>query len=340
MKRILVVGGGLIGARHVQTVRTHPECHLVGLVDPEPSVMPNDGAPRYANMDDVTDEVDGVILATPTDLHAMQGAHAAARGWHMLVEKPVAVDVPSAQRLADSVARAGVGSLVGHHRRYHASVRQLKHLLDRGEIGTPVGASLIWAMRKPDSYFNANWRTRAGSPVMINLVHEIDLLRFLFGEIAETTALRGAGLRSDTRVEAGAIALAFASGSTATISFADTTPSPWGFEAGTGENPNIGATHQDMLWIMGTRGAVSFPSLTLWAGTDWGTPAARRRITRATNDKPPLDAQLDHFVEVIDGAAPLIDVADATRTLEIALKIEDQLARQTIGGHRVESAIA
>jgi hypothetical protein len=45
------------------------------------------------------------------------------------------------------------------------------------------------------------------------------------------------------------------------------------------------------------------------------------------NTKPPLDAQLDHFVKVMDGEQPLIDVADATRTLEIALQIETQLTQ-------------
>jgi predicted dehydrogenase len=340
VKRILVVGGGLIGARHVQAVRAHPDTSLVGLVDPDPLVMEGDPVPRFADMSDVTEPADGVIIATPTALHAEQGIYAAERGWHMLVEKPVAGDLASAESLSASITYAGVGSLVGHHRRYHASVQQLQGLVAEGEIGTPVCASLIWAMRKPDAYFKGNWRTRDGSPVMINLVHDIDILRFVLGEIVAVTALRGAGQRGDMRIESGAVALAFASGATGTISFADTTPSPWGFEAATGENPNIGTTEQDMLWISGTRGAISFPSMTLWAGTDWGTPAARRRIKRAENIKPPLDAQLNHFIEVMDGAPPLIDVADATRTLAIALQIETQLAAQKTGGDHARSAFA
>ena len=340
MKRVLVVGGGLIGARHVQAVRAHPHCELTGLVDPDPKVLPHDPAPRYAHMSEVSEQVDGVILATPTDLHASHGEEAARRGWHILVEKPVAESLSAAKRLAQAVAQAGVGSLVGHHRRYHASVQQLKDLIGTGEIGIPITASLLWAMRKPDSYFVGNWRTQSGSPVMINLVHDIDILRFVLGEVSAVAALRGAGQRSASRIESGAVALAFDKGATATISFADTAPSPWGFEAGTGENPNIGMTGQDMLWISGTKGAISFPSLTLWAGTDWGTPATRRQMIRRENKKEPLDAQLDHFLDVMDGAPPLIDVADATRTLEIALQIEDQLAEQTTGGMHARSALA
>lgn len=340
MKRILVVGGGLIGARHLRAVQAHASCHLVGLVDPDPDILADSEIPCFSDMSEVTASVDGVILATPTHLHGPQGEYAARRGWHMLIEKPVAGDLAAARAVSHAIAQAGVGSLVGHHRRYHTRVRQLKTLIADGGIGTPVAATLIWAMRKPDAYFSGNWRTAGGSPVMINLVHDIDLLRFVIGEIASTTALRGAGLRGADRIESGAIALAFENGAIGTISFADTTPSPWGFEAGTGENPNIGTTGQDMMWIMGSKGAVSFPSMTLWGGVDWGTPARPQPLPSVENDVIPLDAQLAHFLEVMDGATPLIDVADATLTLEIALRIEADLTSQSAGGAHVRSALA
>ena len=339
VKRILVVGGGLIGARHVAAVLAHPECTLVGLVDPNPLVMADSDVARFADMSEVTMPVDGAILATPTHLHAEQGAYAASRGWHLLIEKPVAGNLTGAHALRKAVASAGVGSLVGHHRRYHASVQQLKSLMASGDIGVPVACSLIWAMRKPDAYFQGNWRTAGGSPVMINLVHDIDILRFVMGEIVAVSALRGTGQRGADRIESGAVALAFESGATGTISFADTTPSPWGFEAGTGENPNIGTTGQDMMWIMGTKGAVSFPSMTVWSGTDWATPAQIEPVLRAENTQEPLDAQLSHFIDVMSGAPPLIDVADATRTLDIALQIETQLSATTTGASHARSAL-
>lgn len=327
MKRILVLGGGLIGIRHVAAVKAHPDCTLVGLVDPDPSIQTD--APRFSSIEDVRDPVDGVIIATPTHLHSTHGIAAAKRGWHMLIEKPVAGSLQDALALQSELQGIGIRSLVGHHRRYHAPVQQLKASLAEGLIGTVVNVSLLWAMRKPDTYFEGNWRTAGGSPVMINLVHDIDLLRFVIGEIVQTTALRGASLRGSNRIESGAIALAFENGATGTISFADTAPSPWGFEAGTGENPNIGTTGQDMMWITGTKGAISFPSMRLWNGTEWGSPARPVPFDAARNAKSPLDAQLDHFIAVMEGATPLIDVADATRTLAIARQIEEQLDRET-----------
>jgi predicted dehydrogenase len=324
VKRILVVGGGLIGIRHVEAVRAHEACEYAGLVDPDPSLK-LDG-PRYGAMAEVDATVDGVIIATPTHLHKAHGIEAADRGWHMLIEKPVAGTHDDAKALAARLEGTNLGSLVGHHRRYHASIQQLKALIADGAIGTVVNASLIWAMRKPDDYFEGNWRAAGGSPVMINLVHDIDVLRFCLGEIAQVAALRGASLRGTDRIESGAVVLAFESGATGTISFADTAPSPWGFEAGTGENPNIGTTGQDMMWITGTNGAISFPSMTLWHGREWGHAAQKVNLIKAQSPKAPLDAQLEHFIDVIDGAPPLIDVADATRTLAIAEAIETQLS--------------
>jgi len=247
----------------------------------------------------------------------------------MLIEKPVAGDLEQARELAKVLQDRKIASLVGHHRRYHRVVQQLKSCLASGQIGDVVTVQVIWAMRKPDAYFQGNWRTQDGSPVMINLVHDIDILRFAIGEIVQTTALRGRSQRGAARVETGVIALGFETGAVGTLAFSDVTPSPWGFEAGTGENPNIGATHQDMMWITGTKGALSFPSMTLWQGEDWGQAATKISASAEKNVKAPLDAQLDHFVRVIDGAEPMIDVADATKTLEVAVRLESELAEQS-----------
>ena len=326
MRRIAVIGGGLIGRRHAAAVAAHPGCALAAVVDPDPAVVPPPGVPRVDVPDAVPSAVDGVIVATPTALHAAHGIDAARRGWHLLVEKPVAADLAGALALADAVEAAGVRALVGHHRRHHPRVRRLRALVRDGAIGTPVTATAIWAMRKPDAYFAGTWRADSGSPVLINLVHDVDVLRFVLGEVEAVTGLPGASLRGAGRTESGAVALRFASGATAAISFADTAPSPWGFEAGTGENPNIGATGQDMLWIAGTEGGVAFPSLTVWRGRDWGEAAHIASGPEAVDGPAPLEAQLDHFLAVMDGAEPVVGIADAARTLDVTLRIEAAMA--------------
>jgi predicted dehydrogenase len=69
--------------------------------------------------------------------------------------------------------------------------------------------------------------------------------------------------------------------------------------------------------------------MTLWRGKDWGTAAQKNQLTRPEQQRAPLEAQLDHFLDVIEGAPPLIDVEDAARTLEITSWIEQGLKART-----------
>ena len=173
MKRVLVIGNGLIGARHATLVQQHPDCTLIGVVEPNTDLHRDADVRYFNNLAEVTADVDGAIIATPTHLHSGHGIDAAQRGWDILIEKPVTATLQEATQLAQAVQKSGVASLVGHHRRYHHSVQHLKKMVGNGEIGTPITATMIWAMRKPDAYFEENWRTKSGSPVMINLVHDI-----------------------------------------------------------------------------------------------------------------------------------------------------------------------
>ena len=222
-----VIGAGSIGARHARLIAETEGCALAAIIDPDPMARALFDAPGFTAIDDVDTPLDGVIIATPTDLHASNGEAAAARGWHMLIEKPVTGTLAEADRLQMAADAANVRTLVGHHRRHHTSVQRLRALVAEGAIGRPVLANMMWAVKKPEGYFDAPWRRGAGgSPVMINLVHDIDILRFVLGEIVEVTAVGGQPVRGETRVESGVATLRFASGCIAACVFADTTPSP------------------------------------------------------------------------------------------------------------------
>ncbi|MGC6537189.1 MAG: Gfo/Idh/MocA family protein [Candidatus Puniceispirillaceae bacterium] len=328
MAQLLVMGSGLIGRRHISAIQQSDFCHLAGVIEPDDSRHDDNTIRYFKDLDDVDVPADGVIIATPTGLHFENAKQAASRGLHMLIEKPVTATPDEADRLTALLAPTNLHCLVGHHRRYHPSVQQLRQWVKDGEIGDVITSSLIWAMRKPDAYFADNWRASDGSPVMINLIHDIDLLRFVMGEIIDITGFASSHHRQALRVESGAVAMRFASGACATISFADSALSPWGFEAGTNENPHIGATFQDMWWLTGTSGSISFPSLTRWCGADdWSQPV---KATSFDVDKTvPLDAQLSHFVDVINGKTePMITVGDAAESLRATYQLQALLAAQ------------
>ena len=315
--RLLVAGAGLIGARHIAHIRAHKDMTLTGVIDPVAK-----GA-DFACIEDVTADADGIIIASPTQTHRPILEHAAGRGWHALVEKPLATELAEIDAMIAAARDCNIALMVGHHRRFHPRVQALKAIVESGEIGQPVLASAIWSVKKPDDYFDVHWRKGVeGAPVRMNVSHEIDLLRFLFGDVSQVVAVGANNVRRAPRVESGAVALGCERGGCATVAFADTAPSVWGFEHATGENPNIATTRQDSLRITGTKGAVAFPSLRVWTGAaDWSEAPAMR--VADAEDGVPLVQQLEHFADVIAGrATPLNDGKSGRRTHEITLEIE------------------
>ncbi len=322
MIRIAILGTGLIGARHVITALAHPGITVAATVDPARPGHP--GIPHSATLDDVTEQIDAAIIATPTATHAQLGAICAKRGWAVLVEKPIAGTEKDAESLIAACHTAGVPLMVGHHRRQHANIAKARDILHSGAIGTPVGVSAIWAVKKTVDYFKTEWRAAEdGSPIFINLVHDIDLLQYLLGPITELAPILSSAIRSGATEDTGAVALRFANGTLGTILFSDSAPSPWSFEAATSENPNIAGGGDDCYRFIGTEGALAYPSLTLWGdAADWSKRLTQSRETASATD--PLHAQLDHLIDVVtNGATPICSGADGLATLRIARAIKE-----------------
>ena len=162
---------------------------------------------------------------------------------------------------------------------------------------------------------------------MINLMHDVDVLRFLFGNICNVNALGTGHIRQAGRVESSGILLTFTSGVTAAVNFTDTAPRPWGFEAGTGENLDIATTGDDIMCITVKKGGISFPSMTKWdVVADWSKLLKPHSLPYKITE--PLNEQLDHSIDLLERkVSPLIFVFEATKTLDITLQIKALLAQ-------------
>ena len=327
-----VIGAGLIGRKHLAKIAAHPDFDLVGIADvnAEQVAAGNPGARVFADYRRMLDEArpDGVIIASPNQLHAENGVACARRGIHLLIEKPVTDTLESASTLIAEIRKAGIRSLVGHHRRHHRQVATLRALLGEGRIGNLVGVSAIWAAYKPDPYFEAAaWRTQAGGgPVLINLIHEIDFLRFAVGEIAAVGAILSNRQRGFAVEDTAGILIEFENGAIGTFLLTDSAVSPWTTEQGVGESPEFPFSGESSYRLVGSRGALEFPDLVVWtqAGGEpnWNLPAQAQRINAPTID--PYVAQLDHFRDVIRGAAPSVQpVEDGARTLLATLAVNE-----------------
>jgi predicted dehydrogenase len=329
-----VIGAGLIGRKHLKKIAEHADFTLAGIADVnvEATTAQNPGARVFADYRALLDEAkpDAVIIASPNQLHAENGIECARRGIHILIEKPVTDTLDAAARLIGEVNRSGIKSLVGHHRRHHQQVRLLRSLLGERRIGDLVGVSAIWATHKPDAYFAAApWRTQpGGGPILINLIHEIDFLRFTVGEITAISAV--ATNRRHAAVEDAATALLqFDNGALGSFFVSDSAVSPWTTEQGVGEAVEFPFSGESSYRFMGRKGALEFPNLVHWSqaggAQDWNQPIQAQRLHGTTID--PYVAQLDHFRDVIRGVTPSLQtVEDGARTLIATLAVTEAAA--------------
>jgi predicted dehydrogenase len=329
--RLAVSGAGLIGRRHADLIHAHGQCELVAIAEPTPAAAEaaaERGAAVYPSLDLLLAAVrpDGVIVATPNELHVPQALACIAAGVPVLVEKPVADRLDEALRLVQGAAGSGVPVLVGHHRRHSPVIDAAARVLDSGRLGRLVAVQASAVFAKPASYFTEGpWRAlRGGGPILINLVHEVDVLRTLLGEIAEVQAMASSSARGFEVEDTAAVALRFANGVLGSLLLSDCGASPRSWEQTSGEDPRYDAhPEQSCCMLVGTHGSLLLPTLELYthAGEpSWHAPLRAERLPRAPGD--PLLRQLDHFCAVVRReAAPCCDLASATRTLQATLAI-------------------
>jgi predicted dehydrogenase len=145
----------------------------------------------------------------------------------------------NSSKIQTSVDRqAGVPLLTGHHRWHNPMFQCAKAEIDSGRLGQIVSVHGMFWLIKPDDYFDVAWRREKGAgPVFLNLIHDVDLLRYLCGDVVAVQAAQSNRLRGNAVEETAVIILHFASGSLGTVNVSDTIQSPWSWEFTAGENP-------------------------------------------------------------------------------------------------------
>ncbi|KAK5412396.1 hypothetical protein LTR06_005366 [Exophiala xenobiotica] len=311
--KIAVIGAGLIGPRHAQTVSNDPNAVLAAIVDPMqagaelPSKLKVPYYRTIAQLLESADKPDGAIICTPNHTHVAVGLQLARGGVNILVEKPISTDIKSGQELVRTAEELGVKVLVGHHRRFNSYMRAAKWALDAGKIGDPIAINGIWATYKPIDYFDppAEWRrTKTGGVILINLIHEVDLLHYLLGPITKVYAEPIPHRRGFDADEGAAITFRFKSGAVGSFLLSDNVPSPHNFEAGTGENPLIPRAGKDFYRLFGSEGTLSVPDMSITSYRDSSAKSWLAPMTSEVVDldvKTPFELQLAHFVRVIKG---------------------------------------
>ncbi|MGQ3070218.1 MAG: Gfo/Idh/MocA family protein [Ferrovibrionaceae bacterium] len=326
--KLAVVGAGLIGRRHAEIIAGLPGATLAAIVDPAPEAevfASSLGAAWFADLAPLLDAgVDGVVIATPNRLHAEGAIACLARRLPVLVEKPVADTAEAAARIAR--AAGATPTLVGHHRRHSASLKAARAAIAEGRVGAVTAVTALSHLLKPDDYFDVAWRRQpGGGPILINLIHVVDDLRYLCGEIVAVQAMASSATRGFAVEDTAVVTLRFASGALGTLGVSDVAAGPWSWELTSGENPFYPRQDGDCYLVAGRDGALAVPTLDLWrydGPPHWGTPMTRTRLPAPAVD--PLIQQMRHFRDVVRGEAePLVTVADAARSLVVVEAIAE-----------------
>lgn len=336
--KLAVVGAGLIGRRHAQHIAAIPGLALSAVVDPSPvgeALAAELGTRWFRDFAGMlaAERPEGVVIATPNKLHLANGLEAAAAGIPAIVEKPLADSVAAAQELVEAFEKGGLPLLVGHHRRYNPMIAKAKQIVEEGRLGQILTVHGSFWLMKPDDYFDVAWRREKGAgPVYMNFAHDVDLFRYLCGEVVSVQAQESNIVRGNAVEETAVIILRFANGALGTVNVSDSVVAPWSWEMTTGENPAYPQQDQSCYQIGGTHGALTVPQLELWSNPgkrSWWEPLRRERVPFVAED--PLRVQLRHFGEVIRaGAEPVVSGREGLATLKVVEAVKQSARTGTM----------
>jgi predicted dehydrogenase len=254
---------------------------------------------------------------------------AAARGLHVLVEKPIDVTVAKVDALIAEANRAGVTLGVIFQDRLKPDLARLKALVDAGALGSPIlaEASVKW-YRPPSYYEGSRWRGRraldGGGALMNQGVHTVDLLVWLFGPVRRVSG-RVTTAHHAIEVEDTAVAvLEFANGAVGTIEA--TTAAYPGYPrrlALTGSN-GTAVIEGDDLVALDLRDESAVPSAFARehaSGLRRDTPM-ENAASPVVSDTSAHRAAIEDFMRAVrDGARPCCDGADGRRSVELIAAI-------------------
>lgn len=227
MIRLAVVGLGKMGISHLSIIKSHPEVEVVAVCDSAGYML--EVLEKYTGLKGYTDyarmlravDLDAILIATPSRLHAAMTQAALERGIHVFCEKPFCLDPRDGRRLAELAEARGLVTQVGYHYRFVGAFGEMKRLLDAGALGavTHVLAEAygpVVLRRK-----NSTWRTQStegGGCLYDYAAHPINLLNWYFGPVCAISGSRlGKMFSKDTPDEVYST-LTFANGQTAHLS--------------------------------------------------------------------------------------------------------------------------
>ncbi len=327
MLRGVVFGLGNAGRQFVGFLNGRPEdtARIVAAVDPSDAARQiaksECGLAAFESPDAALElRPDFVVVATTNAAHRDLVVAAAEAGCHVFCEKPVALDLESADTMIDAVARAGVISVVNYVMRFIEPYRRIKAMIDEGELGRILSVS----HQKVRGFGLAAGGTThpavaapelSGGWTVHHACHDLDFLYWALGPFESAYGLTGssveapAGGRHEEVVEG---LLRTRSGSIASI-----------FDS-------VAILRSHFTRVVGTKGSVLLTGEhknTLFLHRREAGPASPEAVVLPGVDTKPAGGGLSHFVEcLVNGTESPHDMASARHSLAAALALQESAA--------------
>jgi myo-inositol 2-dehydrogenase / D-chiro-inositol 1-dehydrogenase len=307
---VVLVGAGRIGRIHAGNAARHPRLRLGGIVDPvaaaAQALAAEHGAPVTTLETALADPAThGVIIASSTDTHLEYCLRAAAAGKAIFCEKPIDQDLARAR--AAHRGLSGARLLLAFNRRFDPNFRALKERLDSGAIGALESLQITSndPSPPPPAYVAVS-----GGLFKDMAIHDFDMARWLLGEEPVQVYAVGSCLVDPEIGRAGDIdtartVLRTASGKLCVIS--NSRRSGFGYDQRIEAYASGGMVRADN---------VVESSVQLW--TESGAAADRFRNFFLDRYADAYRHEMDHFVEILDGATPSVGYADGVAALALA----------------------
>jgi len=303
-----IVGYGKVAALHAKAIAATHNAKLVAVCGRDPikceTFAVGWGLAARGSIAEMADRdgVEAVLVTTPHPLHKQNALEAAAAGCHVIVEKPMALTVADCDEMIAAAAAARVRLGVVSQRRWYPAVRRIRAAIDAGSLGVPSLAQVTMLGWRDEEYYRSDpwrgkWDTEGGGVLVNQAPHQLDLLAWFMGPVAEVCGYWSNVNHPYIEVEDSAVAaLRFRSGGMASL-LVSNSQKP-GIYAKVHVHGSSGAstgvqTDGGAMFIAGRSGVLEPPVNDLWT-----IPGEEKRLAEWKAEDEALFAKIDatwHF---------------------------------------------
>jgi len=202
--RVAVLGAGSFGRNHIRVIRESSEAELAGVLDNDATRAEAAGSRVFATLEELAENCDAAIVATPTTTHCEIGCRLMDLGLDVLVEKPIASDLAEARRLIDAADRNKRILQVGHLERFNPAILALEPAITR---------PLFFEIHRMSEF---SPRCLDVDVVLDLMIHDIDIVLSLIHEMPDEIRAAGISILSP-KVDIANVRLQFPGGCVANL---------------------------------------------------------------------------------------------------------------------------